>query len=255
MAEFGGKVLAGTDGKGILVSSDKGKSWAFDATFPGRKVRCLLSLRGNLYAGTDAEGVFVFTNGDQKWIGLSSGLPDGAQVFAMTGLDGVLFAGLYSNGLYALDDQKKSWSKVGGVTPLALASTGSTLIAGHNPGGLYWSGDLGAKWSKGTAKLNGKNPINPAFPEDDGELEADAPVWELASDDSMVFAGAAAGIYHSADGGRSWTRSRSGLPKDSPGIAFLMQKALVLAATPIKGKNAGEPIPDETRVSPRQKGD
>jgi photosystem II stability/assembly factor-like uncharacterized protein len=237
---LGGKVFAGTDSKGMLVSSDTGQSWALDATFAPRKVRCLIAVRGNLYAGTDAEGVFASSDGGGRWIGLSAGFPYGAQVFAMTELDGVLFAGLYGKGLYAWDEHKRSWAKIGRVKPLALTSVGRTLIAGHNPGGLYWSEDFGVTWSKGVAEVDAVSPRTSSLGEDTGELSAEAPVWELASNDGLVFAGASVGIYYSADGGRNWSRARRGLPEASPGIAFLAKQEFVLAATPIK-TNRGEP--------------
>ena len=183
-----GKCFGGTDSNGMLVSLDEGRSWVRDATFPSQKLRCLLSLRGKLYAGTDAGGVFSTGDDGQTWSGLSAGFPSGAQVFAMTEVDGVLFAGLYNRGLFAWDEQKHSWSQIRGVQPLALASADGALIAGHNPGGLYWSRDLGVTWSKGITAVDTANRFGLTLAEDSGELLADAPIWEMASNDSLVFA-------------------------------------------------------------------
>src|SRR5260221_762889 len=79
------------------------------------------------------------------WCPLTGGDP-GGQIFALSAVKGRLFAGLYGQGLYAWDEQKSAWVKSGPVTPLALVSVHDTLIAGHNPGGFYWSGDLEASW-------------------------------------------------------------------------------------------------------------
>lgn len=238
-AALGRKVWAGTDGKGSLVSSDGGRSWALERACPSPKVRCLLAHHGNVYAGTDTDGVFASNGAGQPWTHFSAGLPAHTQVFALSAIRGRLFAGLYSRGLYAWDEQKQSWVKTGPVTPLALASAHDTLIAGHNPGGLYWSGDLGVSWSKGVAAGHAVDPLVSLHSNHSGELPSEAPVWELGSnDDGLVLAGAAAGIYYSGDRGRTWARARKGLPEKSPGIAFLVQRNFALAATLIEDEES-----------------
>jgi hypothetical protein len=239
-ATLGQRVFAGTDGHGLLVSSDAGASWALERTFPSRKVRCLLAHVGKVYAGTDANGVFASNDAGQTWTPLSTGLPSRAQVFALSAVRGRMFAGLYSQGLYAWDEPNQSWGQTGRVKPLALAGARDALIAGHNPGGLHWSVDLGASWSRGVAESPAVGLLLLLPSDDSGELSAEAPVWELASDDGLVFAGASAGIYYSEDRGRTWTRARRGLPEKSPGIAFLLKQDFVLAGTLIE-KGNGEP--------------
>lgn len=231
-ASLGQNVYAGTDRGGILVSSDRGITWSLNSGFPAKKVRCLLDYRGKLYAGTDAEGVVVSNDGGQSWTRLHQGLPIHAQIFAMAVIKGKLFAALYSNGLYAWNGQELRWEKAGSVSPLVLTPIGDTLVAGHNPGGIYWSDDLGATWSKGTASSSRK--VSPTQSERGAELSGEAPVWELASNHEMIFAGASAGIYYSEDRGRTWTRASMGLPEESPGVSFLIREKWVLAGTLIK---------------------
>lgn len=146
---------------------------------------------------------------------------------------GRLFAALYGKGLYAWAEREDRWTKVGSVTPLVLTPIGGTLVVGHNPGGIFWSDDLGASWSQGTSNVLGKPA--PALPDQSGELSRDAPVWELGSSDDLVFAGASSGIYYSEDQGRTWLRARKGLPSESPGVSFLVKGNLVLAGTVLKG--------------------
>lgn len=258
-AAMGGKVFCGTDGEGILVSGDSGESWSFTAAIPAPKVRCLIAHDGSLFAGTDAGGVFASSDGGHTWDSLREGFPVGAQVFSMTELRGALFAGLYGRGLFRWDQQTRSWSEVGQVEPLALATLGSTLIAGHNPGGLFWSGDSGATWSKGIASVDTLGGLFPSeFGEDSGQVLAEAPVWEMASNDRLAFAGASAGIYYSNDQGRHWTQARAGLPEGSPGVAFLAREEFVLAATMVKRSHAdpnellsdSQPLNSGTRATP-----
>lgn len=203
-ATLGREVFASADGGGILVSADDGGSWRRAPALPSKKVRCLLVHEKRLHAGTDAHGVFVLDSDRQVWTPLRPGLPALAQVFAMSGVEGRLFAALYSKGLYVWDKQEDHWTKVSTVSPLALAAVDGALVAGHNPGGLHWSGDLGASWSKGVAAGHAFGPLTTLNPDDPGELSSEAPVWELGSnDEGLVLAGASAGIYYSTDRGRT----------------------------------------------------
>lgn len=103
-AELSQGVFAGTDGHGLLVSWDRGKSWALEPTFPSRKVRCLLTHDGKVYAGTDSDGVLASNEAGQPWTRRSAGLPSHAQVFALSEVKGRLFAELYGRGLYGWDE-------------------------------------------------------------------------------------------------------------------------------------------------------
>ena len=222
-ADFGTKVFAGIDGAGIWMSINEGNTWVRCDTFPSKKVRSLIAHNEEVFAGTDAEGVFASSDGGETWRSLSREFPDHAQVFALAIAKDTLFAGLYSKGLYAWTERQQRWEKTGHVSPLVLTAIDGTLIAGHNPGGLYWSSDMGVSWSKGIS----------AMPDDPGELASEAPVWELASNEEVVVTGASDGIYYSADRGRSWTRSRTGLPNKTPGISFLTSQSYILAGTPL----------------------
>lgn len=223
------KIYAATDRTGVLESSDQGMTWAVNEAFPSKNVRSLLRHREELYAGTDAEGVLLSKDDGCSWEQIRQGLPDEAQVFALAVLKGRVFAGLYSNGLYRWEDEKQRWKKTGSVVPLVLASLGDTLVAGHNPGGIYTSDDLGATWSKAT--FNTAGDLTLPMANQRGESPTDPPVWALASGPGLVFAGAGSGFYYSENTGRTWTRARNGLAQESPGVAFLINGDLVLAAT------------------------
>jgi photosystem II stability/assembly factor-like uncharacterized protein len=227
LATVGARFFAGADGSGLWVSGDQGQSWQRSTAFSGRKVRSLVAAGGKLFAGTDADGVFASVDGGETWRELP-GLPANAQVFALAVVAGRTFAGLYSKGLFWWNETERQWIRVADVLPLALAAVGETLIAGHNPGGLYSSRDLGRSWFKGAARGMAVRPK-----EDSGELSPEAPIWELGANGEMAIAGAAGGIFYSEDRGRSWTRARTGLPLQSPGISFLVQPSLMLAAAQV----------------------
>jgi photosystem II stability/assembly factor-like uncharacterized protein len=216
LASSGNNVFAGTDKSGLLRSTDNGLHWQPIAQSQFRYVRSLVAHNGVLYAGTDTQGVYASTDNGDTWQPLSSGLPAQAQVFSMTTHQGALYAGLYRNGLYRLDPQLKIWTKVGNVVPLALASSGDALFAGHNPGGIQQKTEASTTWS--SAKL----PYAPNL--------GNAPVWELAATKRLALAGVAANIYRSTDHGNTWTTIEKGIPPGMTGIAFLIHNNLALAA-------------------------
>ena len=234
------RAFAGTDGDGLLGSSDGGRSWAPVTSFPAKKVRCLVIHQGVVFAGTDTQGVFASEDLGKSWNQMTSGLPSHSQVFAMSMVGNKLFAGLYSRGLFTWDEAAKHWLQVGSVKPLALANIGDTLLAGHNPGGIHWSADSGASWVPGRASVVGIDAASLLIPAGQGEWSANIPVWEMgAAEGSNAIAGAGEGIYYSEDKGRQWHRAREGLPEASPGIAFLVRPGFILAAVLVES-NEGE---------------
>jgi hypothetical protein len=208
MAVVGDKVFAGTDKIGLIASGDGGLSWTRVRSLTGNYVRSLLASGGTLFAGMDVDGVLGSADGGASWVAMKKGLPLGGQIFAMAESKGRLYAGLYARGLYGWSEGE--WEKVGEVVPLELAALGEMLIAGHNPGGIHWSGDGGKRWAQATAVKSS----------DFGGLTAGAPVWKLGAGSGLAMAGAADGVFVSEDGGRTWARARTGLPTGAPGISF-----------------------------------
>ncbi len=231
-------VVAGTDRSGVLVSKDEGRTWSPAANLAAHNVRSLLVWGGSLYAGTDADGVFVSADHGQTWLPLQRGLPARSQVFALASIEGRLFAGLYSQGLYSWRNQEQVWRKSGDVSPLVLASAKGTLVVGHNPGGIFWSDDSGLSWNRSLAEIGPDDLLGSAS--QSSGLAYVAPVWSMASDDQLIFAGASNGIFFSEDCARTWTRAQTGLPPVSPGISFLIRDELVLAGT-IVSRSHGQP--------------
>ena len=222
LVSAGRRSFAGTDGQGVVRSTDGGQTWSPIDGFPPTKVLSLLARGHKIYVGTDGDGVLVSADDGHDWTRMTPGFPVGAQVEGLATVGSRVFAALYSKGLYTWGDER--WIKAGHVTPFALTATGNVLIAGHNSGGLFRSEDLGVSWTQGVADSIAQFP----------PVLADAPVWMLASEGDLLFAGVAAGIYYSEDRGATWTRARAGLPEKAPGIAFLLQPDFVLAAVTLK---------------------
>ena len=245
LVSHGNQLYAGSANGFLLVSSDDGATWQRNPSFPNINIRSLQSLDGSLYVGTDADHVYQSPDRGQTWTQLSAGLPPHAQIFALTSLNGRLLAGLYAQGLFAWNHTNQKWDRLGAaahISPLALATTSGTIIAGHNPGGIYLSDDLGHTWTHwslsdtpsappatGTSTFSLLESLTTQTSR--GSVPAiEAPVWEMSASPNLAIAGAGSGIYYSTDRVRTWTRATAGLPAQSSGIAFLIHENLILAA-------------------------
>jgi photosystem II stability/assembly factor-like uncharacterized protein len=221
LASQGERVFAGTYQHGMLVSEDLGTTWrTVNHGLTDLYVRSVLSVGTKLYAGTDSQGIFVSENAGASWTSQRKGLPDSAQVFDLATVNGTIFAGLYSKGLYRWKAERELWSKSGGVRPLEIVAAGKALVVGHNPGGVFVSEDLGESWADGNLGL----PVN-------------APTWTLAADEEWVWLGTSGkvglsqhdiGLFASRDRGKSWTRSDAGLPASCAAISFVVTKQFML---------------------------
>ena len=212
-ATSGTNIYAGTQGIGLLASSDQGLNWIRVAGLASMNIRSLLAAQGRVYAGTDSDGVMVSRDQGMTWMPHNAGLPPRSQIFAMAFVHNTIFAALYAKGLYARGENEQRWTKAGNVKPLVLAAAGAALAVGHNPGGIYWSEKPNSlEWTKAA-----------------GDFESAAPVWEMASSDKLVLAGVADGIFCSLDYGRTWSRAVKGLPAKSPGVSFLIQGSTIYA--------------------------
>ncbi len=221
-AAHAGRLFAGTYKHGVLVSDDEGVTWkTSNQGLTDLCVRSLLIVGTRFYAGTDRRGVFVSEDGGASWTNHRAGLPDSAQVFDLASVDGTVFAGLYSQGLYRWDAERGPWVKSGEVSPLEIVAAGKSLVVGHNPGGVFVSEDRGKTWQDGNSGL----PLN-------------APIWTLVADDERVWVGTTGkvglspdevGLFVSKDRGKSWTRSDAGLPPSSAAVCFTISKSFILA--------------------------
>ena len=134
-------------------------------------------------------GIYRSTNYGENWLQSTSGLPDDASIQVLTADSGVLFAGVYGNGIYKSNDLGKSWSAVsndiGNLTFYGLFVSGDNIYAGNANGGIYYSPDHGITW---TEKSNGISNIQ---------------FYSFANFNSKVYAGGTK-LYESSNNGDSW---------------------------------------------------
>ncbi len=212
-AAAGRRVFGGTKRAGVFVTEDAGHSWRpISKGLTDPNVRSLAVQGSVVVAGTDSEGVFVLPDGAEAWVPFGRQLPDGAQVFDLAIKDTWIYAALYSRGLYRLAAGGGSWQRVGDVEPLRFHVHGESLLAGHNPGGVYRSIDEGLTWHLAEG------------------LTARSPTWVLGDAGPNVLVGTSPeGVSISHDAGASWKPSAAGLPAGAAVVALAADRNYVLA--------------------------
>ena len=237
-------VLAGTNGGGVLRSTDGGRRW-FVSNFGFRDFTILTlttatdwTRREVVFAGTLA-GVYRSSGGGRAWkqVGLADMAVQALAVSYQFAENGLILAGT-EQGLYRSVDGGKNWQPANGglVADIAI----NALVSHHQAGQeIWWAGtDDGSLWQSTdggqtwTNLLSGTNPVLAlaASPEgllaglNDGGLLAsvdggqtwpsDNPVfgrsWQrlaTAGDERLLAIAPNDGVWLSVDGGQTWTRT------------------------------------------------
>jgi len=206
-SSYGSYIFAGTSSNGVYVSTNNGTSWtAVNSGLTNANITSLTNYpngSGNtLIAGTRGGGVFLSTNNGSSWTAIISGLTNDLSIQAVVafsnGSGGYnLFAGTAAHGVY-LSTNASSWSQViTGLTEnniLSFLSSGTTVLAGGNTGGVFLTSNSGTAW------INDNNGIY------------GVDVVALLEVGTTIFAGmyGGGGVFVSTNSGTNW--SASGLP-------------------------------------------
>ena len=237
-----GTVFAGTDGRGVLKSIDKGSTWRrVGSKTLGRVIAAMVvsptfETDDTVFAGGPS-GVYRSTDGGGRWVQVNEGL-DNPKVVALAmspdfAEDSTLFAGT-TDGVYKSTDGGGSWSVADtGLTGGTVLSLGispefqsdSTILAGllgkrrgqsfgggdftTPDGGLYRSTDGGSTWAEVDEGFREISPVAISF----------SPNFGL---DSTAFLGTLHnGILRSSDGGSTWAKVNEGLAFERfPAVEF-----------------------------------
>ena len=257
LVQADGTIILGTEGEGVLRSTDRGRTWVASNTgFSERFVsRLLFDTAGRrvLVAVWGHGGVFVTSDVRGAWVRLGEGL-DGRQVLSLALFDETIFAGT-DDGIFARGPQATVWTRLPTlldgreahprVTEL-IALPPHRLLAGTSIG-VIASADEGRTWTQpelgradevfGLAvSLDDLNLVVAATPSGFLRSNDGGGTWRLAasklpgvtphaltvmpSNDLVLFATTTGGLFRSDDQGTSWRRQAGGIPRcDLAGIA------------------------------------
>ena len=150
-----GNIYAATE-KGIYVSTNNGDSWTLMGLEDKDVRDIAFDSQGNLYAGTWGTGVFTTTNNGQTWTEISNGLVNTAiNSLVITSTD-ELFAATFGSGVVKYNSAANSWEDLEGAYNLIWTlevGLNDVLYAGTYGDGLYESVDGGLSWYKSSQDL------------------------------------------------------------------------------------------------------
>lgn len=155
-----------------------------------------------VFAGTE-KGVFRTQNGGTSWefVGLPGKLVLVLAISPSFPTDGVVFAGVFNEGVFKSTDWGNSWTPVNnGLEDLVVESIGispnyltdETIFAATKGGGIFKSTDAGGNWHYLDLR---------------GEFLRSIAVSPAFGDDETLFVGTWNGVYKSVNGGNSWELS------------------------------------------------
>lgn len=193
-------LLAGTDGAGILRSTDGGKRWYLsnfglqDFTVLALAAATDWARREYIFAGT-LNGAYRSSGGGRAWkpSGLSGMVVQSLAASANFAQNNLLLAGTEENGLYRSVDGGQTWQPVAQISRnVAINSlrsvpigTGEIWLAGTDEGQLWRSVDHGQSWRL--------------------VFQTDESIQTIGVGTDFLFAGLGdQGLLTSADDGQSW---------------------------------------------------
>ncbi len=215
-AAIGTSIFAGTNGAGVLLSTNNGSNWSQASaglTYP--YINSLLVIGNNLFAGaadiTNRQGgVFISTNNGTSWNILNNGLPN-IPISMVCNIGSAIFAGGYA-GTYISYNNGANWSETINSTIGAIAQSGTNLVGcGNN--NLFLSLDTGKTWLLDSVGIGSGTFAG---------VVACGPYVFAATQQR--------GIFRSADNGLSWSLITTSLI-DSQSVYNILFSTLIVTGT------------------------
>jgi photosystem II stability/assembly factor-like uncharacterized protein/uncharacterized protein YegL len=237
---------AGTD-DGFYKSTDTGATWSASG-LDGALITSIAVAPDDsqtLYVATWGQGVYESTDAGSSWSQINDGLGGKHWLYAVTvAPGGALYAGTYDGGVYKSANGGDSWSSTNGglgdlnVRSLIVDPTHAQTLYVGTTDGVYKSTNGGSSWSAAGSGTSGREVRTLAIsPADSSTIFAGTDSGVYRSVDSRsswsrsglaneavqamiadplnaqeVYAGTnGSGVYHSSDGGGSWSESNGGL--------------------------------------------
>lgn len=243
------KLYAGSESKGVFISTDQGSSWkSINTDLPDTNVLSLLNIGNTIYAGTYNQ-LFISTNNGESWNYSGSGIPPQTRIYSLALFDSILFAGTSGGAIYRSIDYGNSWAQVfSGISTAvtkSFAENDGKLFAAIYLEGIFTSNDNGITWEESFSTLGENNSIvvkdgviisgNLFISKDNGDNweVSDLFIYENISDfaviDSFLYAGTSNGVYVSTDNGKDWKSINKGLPAKNIFTLYTFNKMLFVS--------------------------
>lgn len=190
---IGTTIFAGTDGAGVLQSTNNGASWSGVSTgITNLQVYSLAHSGTAMIAGTYGGGVFKSTNNGGNWTAINTGLTNSA-VNAVAISGNAMYAGTSATngGIFVSTDGGANWTLSNnglpaGVYVLSIAVSGTIVYIGTG-NGVFMSANNGGNW---TAINTGLTNLY---------------VNAIAANGSTLYAGTNIGVFQSLNNGSNWS--------------------------------------------------
>ncbi len=183
----------------LYFSPDFGLSWEKRGNFRRSAGYLTITWIGDTLLVGDFEGVFRSVDHGYTWTSQNQGL-DNTEVWSFCTSSNLLYAGTYSNGAFLSLDSGEHWEPVTDTKSFdfgipCMLSSGDTLFASGQLGGLQMSSNRGQSWH---ATLGTQGYIR-ALTQANGVLYYDSGV-------------SGGGMYTSTDQGENWNLHKDVLP-------------------------------------------
>lgn len=199
-------LYAGTDGQGVLKSTDGGASWTGTALANELVFAPAIEPGGcdTVYATTWGNSVKKSTDGGTSWDPANTGLGDSRLYFAVADLSnpGTVYVASFSDGVYKTTDHGASWSQAGlaGKRVIYLTvdpSTSSRIYASVYGEGVYKTESAGGvgNWTEVSSGLAGDKILRSLS------------VAANTGGDVALAASTDKGVFVTTDGGGLWQQA------------------------------------------------
>ena len=197
--------LAGTEGKGIYRSTDKGNHW-IKANIDSVKINSFVKIDSVLLAGSYGNGIYRSLDNGISWVRADTSILRRWSTHLM--LHGkYVFAGS-EGGFFRSSDKGESWAQIDTGNINTIFSLDTILLADRKEDGVYVSTDNGNNWNKRGNGLEGKA------------------IHSFNTDGIYFFAVTNQGIFRSSDQGLTWALSNSGISDKSIQCLFVKDSIL-----------------------------
>ncbi|MCE1188166.1 MAG: T9SS type A sorting domain-containing protein [Ignavibacteria bacterium] len=153
LAKIGDRAFAATS-SGVFVSTNKGTNWTKKLSTWG--ANALAANDTCIFAAINSLGVGAAFSSDygQSWLSFNSGINSNANSTAIAWLNGKIYLGTYSNGIYISSDNGHTWVSSNNGFPTnfevtCLSVIGNYMFAGvyiGNSAKIYYSSTNGTTW-------------------------------------------------------------------------------------------------------------